>query len=94
MATSRKKSGAAPPRGRGKRVAAVGEPAPAAVTRVRKNMRLDQSLLDEARRALDVADETEAVTIALRRVVDNERVAAGIRSIAGRLKIDESRIED
>lgn len=76
------------------RVSAVREPARAPATRVRKNMRLDQRLLDQARRVLGAADETEAVTLALRRVVNNDRVAAGIRSIAGRREIDAARIED
>lgn len=62
--------------------------------RGRKNMRLDQALLDEAKRALGTASETEAVTLALRRVVHNARVAEGIRAIGGRLALDESRIND
>lgn len=89
-----KKRATGPRTGTRKRPAAVREPAPAAAPRARKNMRLDQRLLDQARQALDAADETEAVTIALRRVVNNARVAAGIRSIAGRMAIDEARIED
>ena len=60
--------------------------------RARKYMRLDQALLDEARAALGVADDTEAVTIALERVVDNRRVADGIRALGGRRAIDASRV--
>ena len=91
-----KTTGKRPPVGAGRRAArptAVREPAPAG-PRARKNMRLDQRLLDQARRVLGAADETEAVTIALRRVVNNARVAAGIGAIAGRGEIDERRIED
>ena len=73
------------------RAAANGDtPAP----RARKNMRLDQALLDEAREALGVADETEAVTIALQRVVNNRRVAEGIRALGGRRAVDASRLDD
>ena len=77
---------------------AVREASPARSVRVRKNMRLDQKLLDEARRALGAADETEAVTMALTMVVDrienNRRVMEGLRSIAGTMILDESRIND
>ena len=66
------------------------KPAP----RERKNMRLDQTLLDSAKRALGAASETEAVTLALRRVVDNARAAEGIRALGGRRVIDASRIHD
>ncbi len=62
--------------------------------RERKNMRLDQALLDSAKRALGTESETEAVTIALRRVVDNARVADGIRALGGRRMLDASRIDD
>lgn len=68
-------------------------PAPAP-TRGRKNMRLDQALLDSAKHALGTESETEAVTLALQRVVDNARVADGIRALAGRRMFDESRIND
>lgn len=73
------------------RSAAKGDvPAP----RARKNMRLDQALLDEARAALGAADETEAVTIALQRVVDNRRVADGIRALGGRRVMEAARVGD
>lgn len=57
-------------------------------------MRLDQALLDEAKRALGTDSETEAVTLALQRVVDNERVLEGLRRLGGRCMFDESRIND
>ena len=57
-------------------------------------MRLDQALLDEAKRALGTDSETEAVTLALQRIVHNARVADGLRAIAGRGMFDESRIND
>jgi len=62
--------------------------------RERKNMRLDQALLDSAKRALGTASETEAVTLALRRVVDNARVAAGLRSLGGSRIVDPTRVDD
>ena len=62
--------------------------------RERKNMRLDQALLDSAKRALGTASETEAVTLALRRVVDNARVAAGLRALGGSRIIDPARVDD
>lgn len=57
-------------------------------------MRLDQGLLDRAKQVLGTPSETEAVTLALRRVVDNARVAEGIRSLGGRHIFDEARIND
>jgi Arc/MetJ family transcription regulator len=62
--------------------------------RERKNMRLDQALLDSAKRALGTASETEAVTLALRRVVDNARVAAGLRALGGSRILDAARVDD
>lgn len=67
------------------------EPTPALK---RKNMRLNQTLLDEAKRALGTESETEAVTLALRRVAHNARMAAGMRALAGRKMFDESLISD
>lgn len=67
---------------------------PVTPVRGRKNMRLDQTLLDSAKRALGTESETEAVTLALQRVVNNARVAEGIRALGGRLTVDESRIND
>lgn len=63
-------------------------------TRERKNMRLDQKLLDSARRVLGTASETETVRLALSRVVDNARMADGIRALGGRRMLDASRIDD
>lgn len=62
--------------------------------RERKNLRLDQSLLDAARRALGADTETDAVTIALQRVVNNGRVAAGLRALGGSEVLDASRVDD
>ncbi|GJG86281.1 hypothetical protein tb265_14620 [Gemmatimonadetes bacterium T265] len=64
------------------------------IARGRKNMRLDQSLLDAAKRALGTDNETEAVTIALQRVVANARFAQGLRAMGGTRLVDESRIVD
>jgi len=57
-------------------------------------MRLDQALLDSAKRALGTTSETEAVTLALRRVVDNARVAAGLRALGGSGILDAARVDD
>ena len=65
-----------------------------APSRGRKNMRLDQDLLDTARRVLGATSETETVTLALQRIVHNARVAEGIRAIGGSGMFDESRIQD
>lgn len=62
--------------------------------RERKNMRLDQALLDSAKHALGTASETEAVTLALRRVVENARLAAGLRALGGSRIIDPARVND
>ena len=72
----------------------VRETSAAPVTRVRKNMRLSQELLDEAKQALGLDDETETVTMALKRIVGNKRVADGIRALGGSRIIDESRVHD
>jgi len=57
-------------------------------------MRLSQELLDEAREALGLEDETATVTAALKRIVGNKRVADGIRALGGSRIFDESRIRD
>lgn len=57
-------------------------------------MRLDQALLDSAKRALGTHSETEAVTLALQRVVNNARVAAGLRALGGSRIVDEARVHD
>lgn len=62
--------------------------------RKRKNMRLDQTLLDAAKQALGLSDETQTVTVALERIVANQRVAEGIAEMGGRRVLDESRIRD
>jgi len=72
----------------------VRESSPEPVVRVRKSMRLSQELLDEAREALGLEDETETVTAALKRIVGNKRVADGIRALGGSRIFDESRIRD
>ena len=63
-------------------------------SRARKNMRLDPALLDAAKQALGADSETEAVTLALRRVVANGRVAAGLRAIGGTRLVDPARVHD
>ena len=50
---------------------------------VRKNMRLRQDLLDQARRVLGTRTETETVEEALELVTFRQEVAEGIRRIAG-----------
>jgi len=50
---------------------------------VRKNMRLRQELLDQARRVLGARTETETVEEALELVTFRKEVANGIRRIAG-----------
>jgi Arc/MetJ family transcription regulator len=62
--------------------------------RERKNMRIDQRLLDDAKRILGTETETEAVTIALQRIVGNERILAGIRALAGTKWVDASLIDE
>ena len=72
----------------------VRELSPESDVRVRKSMRLSQELLDEAREALGLEDETATVTAALKRIVGNKRVADGIRALGGSRIFDESRIRD
>ena len=50
---------------------------------VRKNMRLRQDLLDQARKVLGTRTETETVEEALELVTFRKEVAEGIRRIAG-----------
>ena len=64
-----------------------------APSRTRKNVRLDQSLLDDARRVLGVESETEAITVALQRLVGNERIMAGIRALGGTRLVDPRLVE-
>ena len=60
----------------------------------KKTVRLDQNLLDEARRALGARTETEVITHALEAVVQRERQAEGLRTLASFGPIDERRISD
>ena len=62
--------------------------------RNRKNMRLDQRLLDSAKLALGTESETEAVTMALQRVVNNAIVAKGLRALGGSRLLDARRVRD
>lgn len=50
---------------------------------VRKNMRLRQELIDEARKILGTHTETETVEQALELVAFRREVSAGIRKMAG-----------
>lgn len=50
---------------------------------VRKNMRLNQDVLDRARKILGTRTETETVEQALQLVAFRQEVVDGIRSIAG-----------
>lgn len=61
--------------------------------RERKNMRIDQKLLDEAKRILGAETETEAVTVALERIVGNERILAGLRALGGTRLVDPRLVE-
>ena len=65
---------------------------PTRPSRDRKNMRLDQALLDSAKLALGTVNETEAVTLALKRVVNNGRVASGLRALGGSRLIDAKKV--
>lgn len=68
--------------------------APKPMTRPRKRVQVEQELLQNAMRALGANTEVEAVTIALQRVVNNWRIAEGIRALGGSKILDESRIND
>jgi Arc/MetJ family transcription regulator len=50
---------------------------------VRKNMRLNQDVLDRARRILGTRTETETVEQALQLVAFRHEVVDGIRAVAG-----------
>lgn len=60
----------------------------------KKTVRLDQDLLDAARRALGARTETEVITHALEAVVQRERQIEGLRALAALGPIDERRITD
>lgn len=64
-----------------------------AMRRQRKTLDVDQRLLDQARAALAAPTETEAVRRALDRVVRNQRIADGIRRLAGRRWVDRKLID-
>jgi hypothetical protein len=56
---------------------------------VRKNMRLRQDLIDQARKILGTRTETETVEQALELVTFREEVLAGIESIAGTHAVED-----
>ncbi len=60
----------------------------------KKTLRLDQALLDSARRALGVRTETDAVTRALEAVVRRERQAQALGVLASLGPVDSARIDD
>ena len=60
----------------------------------KKTLRLDQALLDSARRALGVRTETDAVTRALEAVVRRERQAQALGLLASLGPVDSARIDD
>lgn len=51
---------------------------------VRKNMRLDQAKLDQAKEILGTSTETETVEQALEMIIFQHQVREGIRRIAGK----------
>lgn len=71
----------------------AGSQAPRHPSARKKTLRLDQDLLDQARRALGARTETDAVTQALEAVVRRERQAQGIRALGSLGPIDITRIE-
>ena len=70
-----------------KKRSAVREPAPATVEEAptRKNIRLRQSKLDAARKALGTTTETETIERALDLAAFGERLASGTRRARGRV---------
>ena len=59
----------------------------------KKTLRLDQGLLDRARRALGARTETDAITQALEAVVRREQQVRGLRLLASLGPIDPAPIE-
>lgn len=59
----------------------------------KKTLRLDQDLLDRARRALGARTETDAITQALEAVVRRDRQIQGLRMLTALGPIDSSQIE-
>lgn len=60
----------------------------------KKTLRLDQALLDSARRALGVRTETDAVTRALEAVVRRERQVQALAVLAALGPVDAERVDD
>lgn len=54
----------------------------------RKNFRLHQSKIDEARKALGTSTETETIERALDEVIFRERLLAGIEAMRGAELVD------
>ncbi len=61
---------------------------------IKKTLRLDQNLLDRARRALGLRTETDTVTQALEAVVQREEQVQGIRRLARLKSFHPERIDD
>ena len=59
----------------------------------KKTLRLDQDLLDRARRALGARTETDAITRALETVVRREQQIQGLEALAALGPIDGARID-
>ncbi|MGH7459813.1 MAG: hypothetical protein ACREMA_02140 [Longimicrobiales bacterium] len=55
---------------------------------IKKNLRLHQSKIDEARRVLGTNTETETIEVALDLVVFGKELAAGVRSMRGTNLVD------
>jgi hypothetical protein len=74
----------------------VSEPSsmPAEPQARKKTLRLDQTLLDRARRVLGARTETDAVTRALEAVVKRERQVQGLHLLAELGPADSKRIDD
>lgn len=72
----------------GRSTPAATEPGPR-----KKTLRLDQDLLDRARRALGARTETDAITRALEAVVSREQQVRGLRLLASLGPIDPSPID-
>ncbi len=84
-----------PMRTKSKTRAAAGIPRLAGTPAGRKKtLRLDQDLLDRARRALGARTETDAVTRALEAVVRREQQVQGLRTLAALGPINAARIVD
>ncbi|HEY8794892.1 MAG TPA: hypothetical protein VIM15_08085 [Gemmatimonadaceae bacterium] len=60
----------------------------------KKTLRLDQGLLDSARRALGARTETDAVTRALEAVVRRDRQVQALGILAALGPVDSRRVDD